>query len=218
MSLIESLEHDGIGRNRPIAESCSGIPSLEPVAGGKPASTFPQPALVRRFRRDQSGVGAVEFALIAPLMLTLYLGTFEVTQGLAMDRLVKLNSSTITNLVAQYTTISASRDMPDLFAATAQIMSPYPSASPTTVVSCIDIDAQGNATVAWSQASSGPARPVGQPMTLPAALDKPNTQVILGETTMPYRSAIQFLPLGTWNLHAATYMFPRASSAINLTT
>ncbi len=178
----------------------------------------PIETLLRRFRRDQSGVGAVEFALIAPLMLTFYLGTFEVTQGLAMDRLVKLNASTITNLVAQYTTISASRDMPDLFAATGKIMASYPSAAPVTVVSCIAIDSKGNATVAWSQASGGSARPVGQSITLPAAIDKPNTQVILGETTMPYHSPIQFLPLGTWNLHGATYMFPRASSNINLTT
>lgn len=178
----------------------------------------PIESLLRRFGRDRSGIGAVEFALIAPLMLTVYLGTFEVTQGLAMDRLVKLNASTITNLVAQYTTISASRDMPDLFAATAKIMAPYPSASPATVVSCIAIDSKGNATVAWSQASGGSARQVGQPITLPAALDKPSTQVILGETTLAYKSPIQFLPIGTWTLYAKTYMFPRASSAINLTT
>ena len=178
----------------------------------------PIETLLRRFGRDQSGVSALEFALIAPLMLTVYLGTFEVTQGIAMDRLVKLNASTITNLVAQYTTISASRDMPDLFAATGQIMKPYPGATPTTVVSCISIDAKGNATIAWSQASGGSARNVGQTVTVPAALDKPNTQLILGETSMPYRSAIQFLPIGTWNLYASAYMFPRASSAINLTS
>jgi Flp pilus assembly protein TadG len=174
--------------------------------------------LLRRYGRDRSGVSAVEFALLAPLMLTLYLGSFEVTQGLAMDKLVKLNASTITNLVAQYTTISASRDMPDLFAATSKIMAPYPTASPVTVVSCIAIDAKGKATIAWSQASSGAARTVGNSVTLPTALDKPNTQLILGETSMPYHSPIQFLPLSTWNLYAATFMFPRASSTINLTS
>ncbi len=172
--------------------------------------------LLRRFARDRSGVSALEFALIAPVMLTLYLGTFQVTQGLAMDQLVKLNASTITNLVAQYTTISSSHDMPDLFAATGQIMAPYPQAQPATVVSCISIDAKGAATIAWSQASGGAARSVGQAVVLPPALDKPNTELILGETTMPYRSVIPFLPLGTWNLRASSYMFPRASSTITL--
>lgn len=175
--------------------------------------------LLRRFDRDRSGVSALEFALIAPLMLTIYLGTVEVTQGLAMDKLVKLNAATITNLVAQYTTISTSRDMPDLFAATAQIMAPYPSASPSTIVSCVAIDQNGNPTIAWSQASAGAtARTKGQSVSLPAALKKPNTQVIMGETAMPYRSAIQFVPIGTWNLYAVTYMYPRASAVINLTS
>ena len=55
--------------------------------------------------------------------------------------------------------------------------------------------------------------------SLDAILSIPVTvQVVLGETSMPYRSAIQFLPLGTWNLHAATYMLPRASSTITLTS
>jgi Flp pilus assembly protein TadG len=179
----------------------------------------PIKSVLRRFLRDRSGVSAVEFALLLPLMLSVYLGTFEVTQGLAVDRLVKLNSSTITNLVAQYTTISASRDMPDLFTATSKIMANNPAAtSPSTIVSAISIDASGSATVTWSQASGGTARTVGQVITLPTALDKPNTQVIMGETSLAYRSQIQFLPIGTWNLYAKTYMFPRASSAINLTS
>ena len=61
------------------------------------------------------------------------------------------------------------------------------------------------------------ARTTGQTVTVPTALDTPNTVLILGETSLPYQSPIQFLPLGVWNLHAATYMFPRASSTINLT-
>jgi sugar/nucleoside kinase (ribokinase family) len=38
-------EHDGSGRNRAVAGSCSGILDSGRVASGKPASTFPQPAL-----------------------------------------------------------------------------------------------------------------------------------------------------------------------------
>jgi Flp pilus assembly protein TadG len=176
-------------------------------------------ALLRRFGRDRSGVSAIEFALLLPLMLTIYLGTAEVTQGIAVDKLVKLNASTITNLVAQYTTISTSRDMPDLFKATSQIMAPYPGLSPATVVSCVNIDASGVAKVGWSQPSSGAtARAQGSLVTLPAALRKPNTQLIMGESSLAYHSALQFFPMGTWNLYAVTYMFPRASTNIVQTT
>src|ERR1700735_1646004 len=102
-----------------------------------PTSSSPPPcsamnpieAFLRRFRRARSGASAVEFALMLPIMLSLYLGAFELTQGLALDRLVKLNATTVTNLVAQYTTISASTDLPDILAATTQILAPYPSVS-----------------------------------------------------------------------------------------
>jgi Flp pilus assembly protein TadG len=173
--------------------------------------------LIRRFRRNTLGVSAVEFALLAPVMLTLYLGSFEVTQAIALDRLVKLTSSTVTNLVAQYTSISATTDMPDILQASAQVLAPNSNANAAVVVSCLTIDGAGKATVTWSKALNGGARTTGQTITVPAALDTPNTVLILGETSLPYQSPIQFLPLRVWNLHAATYMLPRASSTINLT-
>jgi Flp pilus assembly protein TadG len=173
--------------------------------------------LIKRFRRNTRGVSAIEFALLAPVMLTLYLGSFEVTQAVALDRLVKLTSSTVTNLVAQYTSISAANDMPDILQASVQVLAPNSSANAAVVVSCIAIDGAGNATVSWSKALNGTARTTGQTLSVPASLDTPNTTLILGETSLPYKSPIQFLPLGVWNLHAATYMFPRASSTINLT-
>jgi Flp pilus assembly protein TadG len=174
--------------------------------------------LIKRFRSDNRGVSAVEFALIAPVMLSLYLGSFEVSQAIAIDRLVKLTSSTVTNLVSQYTSISATSDMPDILQASAQVLAPNSNANAAVVVTCLSIDGTGRATVSWSQALNGSPRTTGQVVTLPAAMDIPNTQLVMGETALPYTSPIQFLPLGVWNLYAVTYMFPRSSPTITLTS
>ena len=169
-----------------------------------------------KYIRDRRGVSAVEFALILPVMVLIYLGGYEVTQALAIDRLVTLTAGTVTNLVSQYTTISASSQMPDILNASVQVLTPYPSSNATVVVSAITIDASGKATVGWSQSLNGAARTVGAAVTLPAALDTPNSTVIFGETTYAYTPLIDFIKLGTLNLYSSVYMLPRASTTINL--
>jgi len=98
-------------------------------------------------------MSAVEFALVLPVMALIYLGSFQLTQAIAIDRQVALTASTITNVVSQYTTISASQQMPDILDASAQVLTPYSSSNATVVVSGISISAAGVATIAWSRCS-----------------------------------------------------------------
>ncbi|HTT82605.1 MAG TPA: hypothetical protein VMF67_03910, partial [Rhizomicrobium sp.] len=77
----------------------------------------------------------------------------------------------------------------------------------------------GNATITWSQALNGTGRIVGQAVTLPAALDVPNTSLVWGETTYAYTPTIDLLHLGVMDLYSSVYMSPRSSSGtINLTS
>jgi len=59
-----------------------------------------------RFLRADEGLSAVEFALLLPVMLIFYLGGVQVSMAVSTYRLVNLTANTVTNLVAQYTTIS----------------------------------------------------------------------------------------------------------------
>ena len=54
-----------------------------------------------RFAADRRGIAAVEFALIAPLMLALCFGSVEVEQAVSLDRMVSLTAGTVANLVTQ---------------------------------------------------------------------------------------------------------------------
>ena len=47
--------------------------------------------------------------MMAPVMVALYLGMVEVSDGIGIDRKVSLIASTLANLTAQYTTISNER-------------------------------------------------------------------------------------------------------------
>ena len=57
-------------------------------------------SLVRQFlpiAHDQRGVSAVEFALLAPVMIGLYLGCAEISDGVGADRKVSLTSAALAN-------------------------------------------------------------------------------------------------------------------------
>ena len=58
-------------------------------------------ALGAPFAGDTKGVSAVEFALVLPLMLTLYLGGAELAQAISASRKVTLVSRTVADLAAQ---------------------------------------------------------------------------------------------------------------------
>ncbi len=167
---------------------------------------------VASLSRNRSGMAAVEFALLLPFMLLLYLGSYQIVQMISVKRLVTLTASTVANVTTQYASISASQTMPDILNASAAVLTPNPVANAKVVVSLVSIDKSGKATITWSQALSGVGRPVGQTVTLPASLDVPNTALVWGETTYAYTPVIDFLHIGTINLYSSVFMLPRASS------
>ncbi len=167
-------------------------------------------------QRRRAGVAAVEFALVLPVLLLFFFATTELEQAVIVNQLVSQTGSTITNIVSQYTSISASTQLPDIFSAASQILAPYPASPAQIVVSCISIDDDGDARVAWSEASNATALQQGQVVTVPTSLDVPNTSVILGQVDYAFEPTLDFLKLGPFHLQSSVYMLPRNSSTISL--
>ena len=166
--------------------------------------------LIERFLRgDSRGVAAVEFALTLPFMVLLYFGGVELTEGVTINRQVALTATTVANVVAQYSSISASTQLPDILNASVQILQPYSPSNATVVVSLITIAANGKATVTWSKALNGTARTPNASITVPANLDIANTTLVYSETTYSYTPVFDFLHLGPFSLYASIYMVPR---------
>jgi Flp pilus assembly protein TadG len=163
-----------------------------------------------RFAGDRRGVSAVEFALLAPLMITLYLGSVEVTDGVIADRKVTLTAAALANLTAQVTTISSS-DMTNIMDASSAIVAPFSASKLKITVSCINIDANKVATVKWSVTRSGTPR--SGVVTIPAALAVPG-QLILAEASYDYKPTIGYTITGTLTLADRMYMSPRISAPI----
>jgi len=172
---------------------------------------------VKRLARDERGVSAVEFAMLLPLMLTLYLGGVEISQGVSVDRKVTLTARAVADLAAQGTSIN-NAEMTNILDAATSVSSPYPVTNLKVTVSSITIDAQGKAKIAWSDARNTSARAVNQAVTLPAALAIPNSTLIWGEAQYSYTPTIGYVVTGTMQLKDQIYMRPRLTNAVGRQT
>src|SRR4051794_1733554 len=101
-------------------------------------------ARIVSFARDRRGISAVEFAMLLPLMVTLYLGVVEVTQGVAIDRKVTLTTRTMADLASRVTSIN-NADMTNMLNATSAVIAPYDQSRVKVVLSAVNIDANGTA-------------------------------------------------------------------------
>jgi Flp pilus assembly protein TadG len=168
---------------------------------------------VDQFLRDRRGVSAVEFAMLLPLMVALYLGGVEISSAVAIDRKVTLVARTLADLVSQATNVS-STDVTNILGASAAIVQPYDDTKLKITVSSVKIDSQGKATVSWSDSKNGTARAVGSTVTLPATLAVANTSLIWAETQYGYTPTIGYVITGTKNLTDQIYMRPRLSDCV----
>jgi Flp pilus assembly protein TadG len=163
-------------------------------------------SLLGRIARDKRGVSAVEFALVAPLMVGLYLGCAEISDGVGADRKVSLTTAAVANLAAQVSSIS-STDMTNILSASTSIIYPYSPNNLRITLSCINIDANKNATVKWSSTLNGTA--LSGTVSVPSALLIANTQLIYSQVSYAYKPTIGYTITGTLNLSDQMYMMPR---------
>lgn len=164
---------------------------------------------ISRIVRDQRGVSAVEFALLAPMMIGLYLGVVEISQGVSADRKVSLVSAALANLTAQSTTLSTT-DMTNILDASGAIISPYSASLLKMTVTCLKIDASKNVTVKWSVTRNGTSN--SGTMSIPTALAVANTQLILAQASYAYTPTVGYTISGTLTLSDQMYMSPRITS------
>jgi len=112
--------------------------------------------------RDRSGIAATEFAVIVPLMLVMFFGVVEFSQGVAVDRKVTMVARTVSDLTSQapssapQATQSTINDtyLQNVFTASIAMFQPYRAAPTNAQVSEIYVDSTGTAKIQWSKAAT----------------------------------------------------------------
>jgi Flp pilus assembly protein TadG len=182
----------------------------------------------RRLRRDDQAVAAVEFALIVPLLITLYLGSIEAAALFTVDKRVSSISSTVGDLVAQWDPetegtlgTGSGGELTDYMNASTGIMTPYTTSGLTIVVSLVQVKDNGTTKVLWSIANGtgATARTVNPPYTDASSADTSEMNavsrggcVIASEVTYSYLPVLGAVFTTAINLRHTNYFLPRFGS------
>ncbi len=165
-------------------------------------------SLKRSIGENEKGVAAVEFALLAPVLIAILFGSVEVSQAVTIDRKVTQAASTIADLVAQ----SADMDCATLKTATAvtrEVFEPYDNQKTAASIHVASVSLVGSTPkVEWSKSvdtagvcQNSTVLPVGMAVSQmgtdssgnPADMIKPlipdaSHGVILGQVNLSYTS------------------------------
>jgi Flp pilus assembly protein TadG len=179
--------------------------------------TFSFRRLSRRLSDDSRGTAAAEFAIILPAILAFAFGATEVLNLIALDRKLTLTARAVSDIVAQATKVNDA-DMANVLSSGKVLLQPYPDNELKIRVSAVNIDANKNATVVWSDASPPSEARGNGAVTIPAALLIANTQLIWGEVAYTYKPNFGAFSLkSSWTLSYENNNFfarPRESSGV----
>jgi Flp pilus assembly protein TadG len=178
-----------------------------------------------RLVNDRRGVAAIEFAMILPIMLVLFLGTVEFSSVVAVNRKVSLIARTLSDLTSQSPGSVADNDIINFFMASNAIMTPYPSATAVGTLCELYVDPVTlKAKVEWNKSATfnssggvvlGTGLATNCPIAIPSQLVVAGTYLIFSKVTYPYKPAASFSgAIPTFSLSDSSYTRPRQSQCI----
>ncbi|MDG1826570.1 MAG: pilus assembly protein [Henriciella sp.] len=165
------------------------------------------PRNIRGLLRAKDGISAVEFALIAPLMMLIYFACIELSLMMVLDRKVTTSTATLGDLTARAAVVTDD-DLDDIFQATRMIFQPNDVKVARMRISSI-YDDDGVNKVAWSDGCGLSSYPEDQSVTIPNGLVPSGGSIIMAEIEYDYNSVLGYFFTTTQTLTDEFYLRPR---------
>lgn len=153
-------------------------------------------AVLGEVRRSTSGVAAMEFALILPILLALLIGTVEVGRLLMLTQKLQNGTFIVADLAARDETLSAAQlDM--MFLAFDSLIEPFDFASDgMAIVTSVTADALGDPMVNWQRTGAGSLEAASEIGTTGGAATLPDALTLVpGETLIVAEVHFRYEPM-----------------------
>ena len=162
---------------------------------------------------NEKGVSAVEFALIAPVMVLIYFGCIELSLLMRADRRVTSTASSLGDLTARLVTVTDA-DMQDLYNAATALMEPYPAGSTRMRITSVVDNGDGQTRVNWSDGFNMTPYAPNTAITIPAGIVVSPGSVIVAEVEFDYVSSVGMVLDASRTVKDTFYLRPRRVSSI----
>ncbi len=191
------------------------------------------PSLKHRFLRDRRGVSAVEFAVVAPMLVIMLLGVSDVAPALIARNRVNHMTESFGDLAAEYSEMQTS-DMVNVFSAASDVLAPLSSTTLALRITNVYSDGNGNAYVYWSCGEGAlppytaksvvTSTPTGSPVGWFVWVyngtgggytrNGTNTSYVMAESQYIYTAPAQFVIKSPMTMTNTAYLLPRQSSYV----
>lgn len=182
--------------------------------------------MFKRFHHNAKGIASVEFALLVPILLALYLGSIEVSSVLSTSKRNARVASTVADLVTQQETVSKS-DVNAILNIGSAIMYPYTTTKPRIMVVGVSIDSSfpRGGKIIWSRGMANGAFNGGfgtgynTDYTVPSKLIADGTFLINVTSEVDFQPLVTFMENGgrkitSFPLENSYWLRPRESETI----
>jgi Flp pilus assembly protein TadG len=172
--------------------------------------------LYRRFAASTRGVAAIEFAMILPILVVMFLGSIDAGRAIAVYMKVRAATYVLAAITNQYPTIQ-SVDMTNIVGATSVVLSPYSSAPVVVTISQISVSSATKASVSWSYSLNGTALTQGASFTVPGSFATCNSYpcyLIYAQVSYTYSPLFGYVFPASIPLSDSLYVTPRSSACV----
>lgn len=178
----------------------------------------------RRLAHSTRALGAVEFALTAPFLILMYIGSYQLMDAISAYRKVTITARTLADLSTQNETATPDQ-MQAILNGARQVMTPYSTAGASLVIAQIAVDHNGTPTFTWVCVNSNspvcstsdPKLPISE-LNIPDDLKIPDSYMIYSQIIFQYTPSVAGSLIGPLTFSDHIYMNPRLSPSVCLNT
>lgn len=179
-------------------------------------------AAARALPSDRSGVSAIEFVLIFPILIGLLAGTVDFGQALMVSRKMNQMVGTLGDMVSQQSAWTSSQ-VNAIMTGSSTIIQPFDSSDLTIQLAIVDVASDLTAKVNWAKAynTTALAKNSASPVAIPTDIAEAGVQLITVkatyELTTPFSSLLKPVTGVTSYHYSKTYiMRPRVKDTVTL--